>query len=106
MKLMTVEKAARIAHGDTVKRLVKIGDILTHTRCMGGVEEHVYTGSDGPWLCGRPTTDTMLIEGPEGTSAENEVNDISPENVTHINRVPVENVDFLAPTARKFKYPS
>ncbi len=78
-------------HEATVRRLVKLGDTLTHTRCMGCVEEHIYTGDDGRWLCGKPTRDTVRLGG-----SKHEINDISPCNVTHINRVPVEAVEFLA----------
>lgn len=78
-------------HEAMVRRLVKHGDTLTHTRCMGCVEEHIYTGDDGHWLCGKPTKDTVRLGG-----SKYEANNISPRNVTHINRVPVEAVEFLA----------
>ena len=74
-----------------VRKLVKPGDTLTHTRCMGCVEEHIYTGDDGHWLCGKPTKDTVRLGG-----SRYEADDISPRNVTHINRVPVGAVKFLA----------
>lgn len=74
-----------------VRSLIKLGDTLTHTRCMGCVEEHVYIGDDGYWLRGKPCKDTIRLGG-----SRYEVNDISPCNVTHINRVPVEAVEFLA----------
>lgn len=74
-----------------VRRLIKRGDTLTHTRCIGCIEEHVYTGADGHWLCGTPTVDTLRLGG-----SSFPVNDIAPVNVTHINRVPVEAVEFLS----------
>jgi hypothetical protein len=73
---------------------------------MGYLEEHVYLGDDGPWFRGRPTKDTMLMERLEGSAEENDVNDIFPSNVTHINRVPIENVEFLAQVAANaVRYP-
>lgn len=78
-------------HEALVRELVKPGDTLTHTRCMGTIEEHVYTGNDGHWLCGKPTRDTVRLGG-----SKYEANDIAPSNVTHINRTPVEVVEFLA----------
>lgn len=74
-----------------VCRLVKPGDVLTHTRCMGTIEEHVYTRNDGNWLCGTPTEESLRLGCPPG-----DANDISPLNVTHINRVPVDTVEFMA----------
>lgn len=94
---------ARHAHADLVKRLVKPGDVLTHTRCMGIIEEHEFTSWSGKWMCGIPTRDTFLFGGANGipsegkrTSIWNLADDISPTNVTHINRVPVESIEFLA----------
>lgn len=81
-------------HEALVRKLVKPGDTLTHTRCMGIIEEHIYTGSDGRWLCGRPTRDTLRLGGSKWAA-----NDIAPCNVTHINRTPVECVAFLADPA-------
>jgi hypothetical protein len=75
---------------------LKVGDVLTHTRCMGSIEEHVFTGRDGIWLCGRPTLDTRKLGGLQGGAKANAVNDISPGNVTHLNRVPLESVPLLA----------
>ncbi len=74
-----------------VKRVVKVGDVLTHTRCMGCLEEHIFTGWDGEWMCGDPAPAPAFFAD---LSAE-PVNDIAPGNVTHINSVPVENVEFL-----------
>ena len=83
---------AQQAHIERVLRLARPGDILTHTRCMGLVEEHRFTGFDGPWMCGRATTDTarLAVLGSERAhGARGWTNDIAPANVTHINRVPV-----------------
>ncbi|MDD5056555.1 MAG: hypothetical protein PHQ60_02180 [Sideroxydans sp.] len=88
----SVEEKAK--HEELVRRFVKIGDTLTHTRCMGCVEEHIYTGTTNDtyaWLCGKPTRDTVRLGGSKYI-----VNDITPGNVTHINRIPVEAVEFLA----------
>jgi hypothetical protein len=71
-----------------VHKLVRPGDILTHTRCLGSIEEHIYTQNDGYWLCGLPTHDSTLL-----SYALDEVRDISPLSVTHINRLPVAEVD-------------
>lgn len=75
---------------------LQLGDVLTHTRCMGCLEEHVFTGYDGAWLCGTPTPDTRKLEGLKGSAKSNTVQDISPLNVTHVNRVPLESLKFLA----------
>lgn len=82
-------------HEAKVRRILKLGDTVTHTRCMGCVEEHIYIGNDGYWLCGKPTKDTVRLG-----NSKYEVNDIYPCNVTHINRVPVEVVELLAETKR------
>lgn len=78
-------------HQSIIDTYLKVGDTLTHTRCAGCIEEHIYTGRDGAWLCGTPTRDTLRLEG-----SRRSVNDISANNVTHINRVPVEAVPYLA----------
>lgn len=70
-------------------RLLKPNDIITHTRCMGSLEEHYYTGRAGIGLCGIGTKDTVMIEG--FLHAEDcYANDIHPYNVTHVNRVAVD----------------
>lgn len=76
-------------HEATLRKILRPGDTITHTRCMGCLEEHIYTGNDGQCLCGRPTRDTIRLGGPN-----REVNDIVPGNVTHINRIPVEVCEF------------
>ena len=81
----------RTKHEARVRRMVKLGDTLTHTRCLGCIEEHIYTGIEGNWLRGKPTADTLRLGG-----SMYEANDISPRNVTHINRVVVEAAEFLA----------
>lgn len=81
---------------DYFRNLLKAGDVLTHTRCMGCLEEHIFIGWDGLWMVGIPTKDTMLLGNLSGKDTDHVVNDISPGNVTHINRVPVESVEFLA----------
>lgn len=92
------QKQDRIA---LVKRFVKIGDVLTHSGCCGIISEHEFTGWDGAWMCGRPTPDTFRFNKMEGRRGEicNSADDIAPDNVTHINRVPVSEVKFLAVNA-------
>ncbi|WP_332772967.1 hypothetical protein [Phenylobacterium sp.] len=94
MGQMTPEQiAASRAARETIAELVKVGDTLTHTRCMGFAEEHIFTGFDGHWLCGRPSPDTKRIAKLLGEGPCAAVNDIAAINVTHINRQPVQ---FLA----------
>lgn len=83
--------------------LIKEGDVITHTRCIGCVEEHVFTRMKGRWLCGIPTRDTMILSQMTGRRSNNETDDISPKNITHINRVPVDCVEFLAVTLGPYK---
>lgn len=78
-----------------LEQFLKPGDTITHTRCMGCVEEHVYIEGEGPWLCGRATPDTIRIEGWD-LADDHYTDDISPANVTHINRTPLDAVPFLA----------
>jgi hypothetical protein len=81
-----------ITHAELIEKYLRIGDTITHTRCCGFVEEHIYTGHDGPWLCGKPTKDTKRLGG-----LKSDVNDISPKNVTHINRNPVDgSLEYVA----------
>lgn len=75
---------------------LKVGDVLTHRRCLGILEEHVYTARDGRWLCGTPTSDTCAISGIDEADRALPVRDISPLNVTHLNRVPLESLTLLA----------
>lgn len=91
---------ADLTHEQIIERFLKPGDTLTHTVCMGGIEEHIFTHRDGRGLCGVPTADTMRIEGMEDDPADNDVNDISPANVTHINRTAVECVPLMDDAAR------
>jgi len=77
-------------------KYLRHGDIPTHTVCAGGIEEHKYTGRDGKWLCGDPTTDTKRIAKQQGYGARH-VNDISPKNVTHVNRIAVSMLHIFAP---------
>lgn len=83
-------------HIDLVVFFVRIGDTLTHTQCLGAIEEHIFTGFDGKWLCGRPTADTRRIEKERyGSRCSQWRNDIAPLNVTHINRERVDVLPFL-----------
>ncbi len=69
---------------------LKVGDVLTHHRGPGILEEHVFTARDGRWLCGTPTADTRAIFGLDMAAGAQVVCDILPLNVTHLNRVPLE----------------
>ena len=64
-----------------VKSIVKEGDLLTHTRCLDSIEEHIFARYDGNWMCGQPTKLTKKYGGSHMFA-----NDIAPLNVTHINR--------------------
>jgi hypothetical protein len=77
----------QLEHYNLVLKHVEIGNLITHTRCMGVIEEHYFTGWDGKWMCGKPTKETKKYGGEK-------TNDISPLNITHINRELVENLDF------------
>lgn len=85
---MSADKAQ---HEAAVRKHVKVGDTLTHTRCMGTIEEHLYTRDEGRWLCGKPTKDTIRLGG-----SKLDANDIAAGNVTHVNRTPVDALKFLA----------
>lgn len=91
------------AHIDIVNRLLQVGDFVTHTRCMGLLEEHIVTGREGEWICGNATSNTAWMARhfkKTGHGATGWTNNISPLNVTHINRVPVECVELLATERR------
>ncbi len=77
---------------EIVKKHLCPGDLVTHTVCMGELQEHTFTGYDGSWLCGTPTELTLKY----GTCVGGYANDISPDNITHINRQPVECLDLLS----------
>lgn len=84
-------------HEAIIEAHLKPGDTITHTRCMGCVEEHIYLGKDvGPWLRGKPTRDTIRLGG-----SRYEADDIHPRNVTHINRTPVDVVPMVVPVAER-----
>lgn len=94
-----ITKAERIAAAEAILRAhLQKGNLLTHTRCMGCIEEHIYTQRDGIFLCGTPTKDTVKFGG-----SNFPINDIHPLNVTHINRVPIEVVPMLADIKKKAK---
>ncbi|WGG51790.1 hypothetical protein [Rugamonas sp. DEMB1] len=88
----------RQRHADIVRSVVKVGDVLTHSGCMGCLFEHEFSSWDGAWMRGVPTRDTYRFDGKEGgrRAHHNQAADIAPASVTHINRVPVEAVEFLA----------
>ena len=98
MKISPQKKAAierkRKATTAILVRHLKPDDVITHTRCMGRVEEHRFIQWDGIWLVGRATADTAKIDRLERDMRI--VNDIHPNNVTHINRDPLDLLDFIA----------
>lgn len=73
----------------SLKEILKPGDLITHTRCMGILAEHVFTRWDGYWICGTATSETVRCGGSKGESV-----DISPVSITHVNRVPIDCLDF------------
>lgn len=89
-------EAERELRRQIVAEHLRAGDTITHERCMGIIEEHIFDGRDGAWLCGRPTHDTRRLARLVDEVIERRATDISPGNVTHINRVPVEAVPMLA----------
>jgi hypothetical protein len=82
--LVMLERIAR--NRDILDKHLKVGDVLTHTCLFECLEEHVFSGRDDLWLLGTPTDDTRKISG----EREGEQKRISPMNVTHINRIPLE----------------
>lgn len=91
-----------LSHEEKIRRVLREGDTITHTRCMGYVEEHIFTKYDeGPtrrWLCGKPTKDTVRLGGPKY-----EADDIAFSNVTHINRVPVDVCEYAVQFADRIE---
>lgn len=83
-----------------VRRIVKEGDLVTHERCMGCIEEHIITGwdLDHRWLCGTATLESVAYGAFPG-----ETDDISPRNVLYINRAPVAVADQLVCSRPKRK---
>lgn len=97
-KIMNKSKKIKLAkkqinHISEVKKVLKVGDLITHTRCMGAIEEHYFTEYDGEWICGKPTKETKKFGGIF-------TNDIAALNVTHINRELVENIKYLSEIRR------
>lgn len=105
--------AALAAHGNKlndpareakIRRFLREGDTITHTRCMGCVEEHIFTGygerGSSRWLCGKPTRDTARLGG-----SKYEADDILFANVTHINRVPIEVCEYTVEFADRIISP-
>lgn len=86
MAMTKEEMRAREQRYLWLKAALKPGDYVMHKRCLGYVEEHIFTGWDGPWICGKATGDTQRVNGTDRSA-----NDIAPSNVTHINRRPIGN---------------
>lgn len=91
-----VDSSNEEARSEIIRRHLKQGVVITHTRCMGCIEEHEFSGWDGPWICGVPTKDTFKLSGSKGRRSDHSTNDIAPANVTHIDRVPIEALDSFA----------
>lgn len=81
-----------IDRASILKKHLKPGDLITHTRCLGVLGEHYFYRWDDKdvWICGKPTLDTVKCGG-----SDFETDKIHPLNVTYVNRVPVENLDFM-----------
>lgn len=91
------------AKTELLQRHLKPGDLVTHTRCMGILSEHVFaewiwsskvkdpSGYRLSWLRGRATSQSMKYSHESWRMAD----DISPFNVIHINRIPVDQLDDL-----------
>ena len=75
-----------------VKEFAKPGDTITHTRCGGLVEEHLFLGWCSHRMRGIPTSTTVRLD-PEHDRSR--VSDIHPANITHINRVPITALRYL-----------
>lgn len=88
-----LERIAR--NRDILDTHLKVGDVLTHKTMLGCLEEHTFTERDDIWLVGVPTEDTRKFTG----QAEGAEKRISPLNITHINRAPIERY----PTAAKIR---
>lgn len=72
-----------------IRASVKPGDLLTHTRCLGAIEEHVFQGFIGKFIMGKATPTTKKFGGID-------TDDIYPGNVTHINRNFWETIEYLS----------
>ncbi|NUU41393.1 hypothetical protein [Tardiphaga robiniae] len=89
-----------------IDQYVRPGDTLTFTRCMGSLAEAVFTRRFGHWLYGTPTFDTVnhdQLEYDEDEHCYPEFTDISPLNVTHINRDAVDAIPTLVEIDPKWK---
>jgi len=89
---------------EAIKQTLQPGMLLTHTRCMGILEEHIFCDYNGNWINGDATLDTMQVNGLDPD--DNWTNDISPLSITHINRIPVNDyldVNFKI-QGRDFRY--
>ena len=82
----------QIKHCELIRSILKSGDLITHTICMGELQEHIFIKWDDQWICGKPTKLTKKY----GTYVPKFVNDIHPLNVTHINRQSPECIEFLS----------
>ncbi len=76
---------------DCLHRHLKAGDLVTFQVCGGSLREAVFRGWDGQWIVGGLTAETARRSKVSGV-----VDDIGPGNVTHVNREPIEILDFLA----------
>ena len=88
MKELTMEQ---LKHITDVRMNVKKGDLITHTRCMGELQEHIFIEFRGKWMYGKPTKLTKK----HGTCVSIYADDIHPLNVTHINRQTPEAIILL-----------
>ncbi len=105
---------------------LKPGMVITFTKCLGYIDEIIFTGMDGIWICGEITEDTKKINRVEcdcppceGTCIDGDpcawciddcvcftVTDCHPSHVTHINRAPVDFFlsEYAPATDKDFRY--
>jgi hypothetical protein len=85
---VTIDKNEHERIAQVIRDNVKPGDLLTHTRCMGDIEEHIFHGFSGVGMLGKATKTTKDMGGAD-------TDDIYPGNVTHINRVFWQSIEFI-----------
>lgn len=93
-QVVNAEAEALELHVAKVRKHVRLGDIVTHIRPGGQLEEHQVTNLN--WqsrgmLAGWATGDTrhMKTFGDRGHGRSGDAFNIHPARVTHINRLPV-----------------
>ena len=79
---------------------LKMRDIITVTQCGGMIGQYTYMGWSivGSWMKGVPTPTTKKFSVLGGIT----VDDIHPNNITHINNTEVAALDYVH-TAKETK---